>query len=141
MKSLILGALAVLVGAGWAAAEAPSPLNPYPTPALNGAPPGPVLGPAGVPGGPSMPGLSNAINGYPAAGGSSVYFSADYLLWKIREGAIPPTATTVPVGLISVNVGDVFVDPAGNVIPGLTNAAAAVGFAPVSIVSNTTFGV
>lgn len=119
-------------------AQGPAPTTSYPAPAQNA----PMLGQATTPGSPMTPGLTQAVNGCPPGGdNSSIYFSADYLLWKIREGGIPPTAATVPVGLISVSVGDQFVDPAGNTIPGLTNAAAAVGFSPVSIVSNTQFGI
>src|SRR5262245_9692920 len=135
MKSLIPVALALLVGAGWAAGQAPAPANQLP-PAPSAQP---VLGQAAVPSSPSAPGLSQAVNGCPA-GGPSVYFSADYLLWKIREGAVPPTVTTVPVGLLSVSIGDRFVDANGNLLTGLTNASSVIGFAPVSIVSNTQTG-
>lgn len=127
MKSLFLAALAVLASAGLAAAQGPAPANYYAQP--------PAAGPAA----PSAPGLSQAVHDY-GGDGPSLYFSADYLLWKIREGAIPATAATVPVGLISVNVGDTFVNAAGAPLNGLNAAAAAVGFAPVSIVTNTQFG-
>src|SRR5690348_4136606 len=106
MKSLVLGALAVLAGAGWAAAQAPAVGTPQ-APAV-GTPQapyvgnGPILGQAGAPAGPAMPGLSGAVNDYGTGGGPSVYFSADYLLWRVREGAIPPTATSVPVGVVPI---------------------------------------
>src|SRR4051794_926704 len=136
MKSLVLGALAVLAGAGWAAAQAPAVGTPQAPYVGNG----PVLGQAGVPAGPAMPGLSGAVNDCAGGGASSsVYFAADYLLWKVREGAIPATATTVPVGLISVNTSDLFT-PAANV-PGAATGAQTVGFAPVSIVSSTQTGI
>src|SRR4051812_42549737 len=106
MKSFIPAGLALLVAAGWAAGQAPTnqlpppaPGNQYPAaPALNGPP---VLGPATAPGSPATPGLSQAVNGYPT-GGSAVYFSADYLLWKVREGAVPASTTAVPVGVIPI---------------------------------------
>jgi len=160
MKSLMPVALALLVGAGWANAQAPTSTNQLPPPALNAQPAlapnaqpalapiaqpalapnnQPMLGQAGVPGSP-MPGLSQAVNGCPAtAGGSSVYFSADYLLWTVRHGAVPQAVTAVPVGLISVDTTPLLTtNPAVAPVPSPTTTT---GFAPVSIISTTQTGI
>jgi hypothetical protein len=66
------------------------------------------------------------------------YSSVDYLLWKVRSGSLPATATSVPVGLISVDISDLFTtNPA---LPGTTSGQQVVGFAPVSITNTATFG-
>src|SRR5262245_17653253 len=107
MKSCIFGTLAMLFGAGWAAAQGPVPANNTAPPAYAanaGAAPagaintpsnftGPVLGNSAVPSNSAAPGLSGAVHGCPPDGSCSVYFAADYLLWRIRNGAIPATAT------------------------------------------------
>src|SRR5262249_9151033 len=66
------------------------------------------------------------------------YCSVDYLLYHIRNGPIPAATSTVPVGLISVNTSDTFINAVGQTIPG--RGVPRVGFSPVSIVSTSTFG-
>ncbi len=74
----------------------------------------------------------------PGSGGAMIYADADYLLYKVRNGNIPPTASVVPVGLISVNVTDQLTTAPGG--PIFNSTPSVVGFAPVSIVSNAAFG-
>src|SRR4051812_298446 len=133
MKPLLYGALALLAGAGWAAAQAPAPAN-NPAPALNYPAPGPANNAAVAP---ANADLSAAVN-CPPAGGFSVYFSADYLLWKVREGNIPPAATAVPVGVIPVTPNNVVTGATGATT---TTAAPPATFVPVSILSSTQLGI
>ncbi|MGL4551552.1 MAG: hypothetical protein ACRC33_10225, partial [Gemmataceae bacterium] len=103
MKFRIAGALAVLfAGVGGLAAQGPGP----------GAPPPPMLGSAVPP-----PGAAGTLPAAPAlppeayygnTGGNLVYTGADYLLWKVRGFSLPSTVSAVPVGLIAVDVSDLF---------------------------------
>jgi hypothetical protein len=122
-----LGLMAVmLAGAGWASAQAPATLQ-FPAP----PPPGPASA-AAAPGCSAAPAV-DAVGG----GGLVFYGSADYLLWQIRKGRLPDATTTIPVGLISVDISDLFQkSPTGPATPGTPT----VGFAPVSIVNRATFG-
>lgn len=140
MNSRIFGLLAaLLVGAGGATAQTYSP-TPLPTSPASNAPPPTLNSPyPALPtlnSGPSGPGVMPAIG--PVESGPVFYGSADYLLWHIRKGDLPTAMTTVPVGLISVDISDLFsANPSGSPsFPG----ASAVGFAPVSIVNQATFG-
>jgi hypothetical protein len=65
-----------------------------------------------------------------------MYTDADYLLYHIRRGHLPPTASVVPVGLLSVNSTDLFTtSPTTPGTPGNTRTA----ILPVSIQSNAAF--
>src|SRR5262245_48949413 len=109
MHSRTLGLLAFLLAGGWALAQAPAP----------------VVNPAGaVPGGGSytpapmftthngsssaLPAEALAGNGNGNGNGFIFYAGADYLLWQVRKGSIPLTASTIPVGLIALDVSDLF---------------------------------
>src|SRR5262245_60588308 len=99
MKSAVVTALgAILLSTGWVAAQGPAVQIPPGQPAAAA----PVLGNATVPGAacaPATPGLSAAVNGDAVDSNKSCYFSADYLLWKVRNVTIPRASTAVPVGL------------------------------------------
>ncbi len=162
MKSRIPGAIAVLFAiAGWAAAEPPS--SPTSPPAVMSPPAGaaplprtvtpPVLGPATLPGQSAMPGYdpystagtcsgclsSDACNGGGGPpGGPMWYTGADYLLWSVRKGTIPATASVVPVGLISIDITDQV--KLGQLAPPVSDTPHVIGFAPVSITSKSVFG-
>jgi hypothetical protein len=158
MKSRIPGAIAVLFAvAGWAAAEPPAPTSSTSPPAVISPPAGaaplphnaapPVLGNAAVP----------SFNPYPASapcagclssdagnggggppGGAEWYASADYLLWSVKKGSIPETASVVPVGLISIDITDQV--KLGQLAPPVSDTPHVIGFAPVSITSKSVFG-
>ena len=71
-------------------------------------------------------------------GGPIWYGNAEYVLFKIKNGNLPSTASTLPVGLISVDVTNS--STPNRTIPGTPDANPVTGFAPVSIASNSTFG-
>jgi hypothetical protein len=127
---------AVLPNSGQAAPPASSPAPVLGLPNNSS----PLLG-APAPGISSKPILpSEAVNGHCATGcgGGCIYGDAEYLIWRMRNGAIPTTATVAPIGLISVNITDRFTtDPR---LPGTPAGNPLVGFAPVSIRSDATFG-
>jgi hypothetical protein len=126
MKFRFAAALAVLfAGVGLAAAQGPPP------PMLGSAVPPP--GAAGcLPAAPTLP--PEAF--YDNTGGNLVYTGADYLLWKVRGFKLPSTVTAVPVGLIAVDVSDLFTaDPAVPGVPGQQ----VTGFVPISINSQGQF--
>ena len=126
MKSGILGAFATLfLGAGWALAQSPVP---------SGVVVPSDLGMQPVGSAPLIP--SGAFGG--AGGGPLWYGNAEYILWKIQNGTIPSTATTIPVGLISVDITNS--STPNRTIPGALDANRVTGFAPVSISSTATFG-
>jgi hypothetical protein len=127
MKFRIAAALAVLfAGVGLVAAQGPPP------PMLGSAVPPP--GAAGnLPAAPALP--PEAF--YDNTGGTLLYTGADYLLWKIRGFNLPSTVSAVPVGLIAVDVSDLFTaDPAVPGVPGQL----VTGFVPISINSQGQFG-
>src|SRR5262245_16739363 len=129
MKSGFLRAMALLlVGAGWAAAQAPTPTGAAPTGATPPAPPAVYPPPAAQLDGPGC------LPADPVGpGGHQVYASADYLPWRIRKGNLPTTATVVPVGLLAVDTTGLFqTSPGGPAVPGNVPVT---GFTPVSIVS------
>ena len=120
MRSGILGAFATLfLGAGWAQAQTPAPI-----------PSG--VGPVGA-----APLIApEAFSG--AGGGPILYGNAEYMLWKVRDGNLPPTATAIPIGLIAVDVTNLVTNNPAN--PGVPFGTQLTGFAPVSIQSSATFG-
>jgi hypothetical protein len=78
---------------------------------------------------------ADAFNG---GGGGIFHVNADFLLYHFRPTTLPATAQVVPVGLISVDTTNLLTAaPGGPVTPA---TPAVVGFAPVSIVSNSSFG-
>jgi hypothetical protein len=117
------------------------------------APPGVPAVPGGGPTYPAVPSLGStpylgaAANCPPAipassvqadAGGPIIYGGAEYILWQIRKGSIPVTATTVPVGLIAVDITDQFsFSPTG--APSFPGAPVT-GYVPISILNEATFG-
>lgn len=155
MKSAVLSALAVVVlGAGLVSAQGPAAGGQLPDPGVT-APAvttAPVVTAPAVHSGPALgnsatgcysPGACEGGSRYIPSGnqgscdGCQFYASTDYLLWKIRGASIPATATVVPVGLIGVNLTDLFTNnPAA---PGVAAGTPVVGFAPASITSTSTF--
>jgi len=126
MKFRIATTLAVLfAGVGLLAAQGPPP------PMLGSAVPPP--GAAGnLPAAPALPPEAY----YDNTGGTLIYTGADYLLWKVRGFKLPSTVSAVPVGLIAVDVSDLFTaDPT---VPG-TPGQQVTGFVPVSIASQGQF--
>lgn len=139
MHSRTLGLLAGLfAGVGWAVAQAPAPMTTS-------------AGPTAVTGGAAYPAFSSpgtpVANGSPVVpsgalieggGGPILYGAADYLLWQVRSAPLPVAVNTAPVGLIAVNVSDLFsFNQSGT--PNFQGAAVN-GYVPVSIINQATFG-
>lgn len=114
--------MAVLFAGGWALAQTPMPVMTKPAlPPTTVAPPGVPTVPGDGPTYPAVPSLGStpylgaAANCPPVipadavqadAGGSVIYGGAEYILWQIRKGSIPMSASTAPVGLIAVDTSD-----------------------------------
>ncbi|MFO0845087.1 MAG: BBP7 family outer membrane beta-barrel protein [Gemmataceae bacterium] len=135
MHSRTLGLWAVLFVGGWAVAQTPAPVV---NPAL---PPTPQAGYPAVPQFGAAPAGAPAVGGGTAlaeAGGPVFYAGGEYLLWQIRKDSIPATASTIPVGLIAVDISDLFsFSPTGSPnFPG----AGVTGYAPISIFNEATLG-
>ena len=127
MKSGILGAFATLfLGAGWALAQGPAP-----SPSPSG-----VVMPSAMEAQPSSNSL-NSRQGLSVDDGPMWYGSAEYLLWRVDKGRIPSANTTLPVGLISVDVTNS--STTDRTIPGTPDANHVFGYAPVSITSTATW--
>src|SRR5262245_10118188 len=159
MNSRVLGLVASLfVGAGWAAAQgpapttlpsppaAPVPANMPPLPQGAGAPRGGPAAPGGALSYPAVPTLGEPVSGCnapaaePAVANDGVIFytAADYLLWQVKKGVLPTTATAVPVGLITFDISHlVTFSPACAPSSAGTPITA---FAPASITNQSTFG-
>jgi hypothetical protein len=139
---------AVLLGGGTALAQAPlvvpydeaqvkrtSASAPAPAPAVEAAP---VVAPPTLPHAPEFahePALPAHCGDGCGCDGCMVYASADYLLWKIREGRIPSVVNNIPVGVLTVTTSDTNVDANGNTIA--TGLNSVVHFFPVTISANT----
>ncbi len=125
MKAGLLGAFATLfLNAVWAVAQTPAPSG--------------VVMPSTVGMQPSSVGAP-LIGGESADGGGPIWYgNAEYVLFKIKNGTLPSTATTLPVGLISVDITNS--STRNRTIPGTPDANPITGYAPVSIASNSTFG-
>jgi hypothetical protein len=150
MKCRFLGAVSfLLMGAGWVAAQAPTPALPPPTPqtprttapaAVNYPAAGDTQGgaligmaPPTVGDGPGYVPLEAVA---PPNCGPVFYTDADYLLYRFRPGSIPTTAQVVPIGLISVSVTNTTV----NTPPPTTSTMMVTTTLPVSIVNSAAFG-
>jgi Putative beta barrel porin-7 (BBP7) len=92
MKSGMLGAFATLfLGAGWALAQGPAP-SPLPSG---------VVMPSNL--GVQQQGSAPLITSEAGDGGGPIlYANAEYLLWKVKDGTLPSTATATPFGAIPV---------------------------------------
>jgi hypothetical protein len=142
MKSGTVAAGVWLVAAGWAAAQGPAmppaavvpPASPPAAAAPNGYVTAPPAGPTspfptvGAPPGdaPYLPPESWGSGGGRA--GPVFYADAAFLLYRVRAGNLPTTASALPVGVLNVTT----TDPLTAVVTQTP--------VPVSITSSTTFG-
>jgi hypothetical protein len=98
---------AVLLTAGWAAAQAPAPSLVLPDPYLSPSPPA-IEGNAAPSGyAPSARLAADGPDLFPAP--YRVWTSGDFLVWKLRNAPLPPLVAAVPVGVIQVQATDTFV--------------------------------
>ncbi|MFO0876073.1 MAG: BBP7 family outer membrane beta-barrel protein [Gemmataceae bacterium] len=142
MHSRILGLLALTLVGSWAAAQQPTPINtPAPPPSvvtppgvntLNGAPPVPSL--TAVPTGQPILAAESALG--PTTSGPIFYANAEYLLWKVQDGVIPATASTLPVGVVAIDYQNRYFSPAGALI----RTAPVTGYVESSFSNAATFG-
>jgi hypothetical protein len=134
---------AVLLTAGWAAAQTPAPsVTPPPVlvdPYLTPSPPA-IEGNAAPSGyAPSARLAADGPDLFPAP--YRVWASGDFLIWKIRNAHLPPLVSTLPVGVIQVDTADRFQSPTGGppADGGLGVRNITQDFVPVSIESTPTF--
>ncbi len=146
MHSRTLGLMAALVVGGLALGQSPAPVNNPALPPTAVAPPGVSAVPGGGPTYPTVPTFGAVPQGPSVYGptalaedsGPIVYAAADYILWQIRKGNIPATASTIPVGLLAVDVSNlVTTNP---VLPGVPSGTPVTGYTPISIFNEATFG-